>query len=95
MVVNVSGGYQYIPGNPVGKRIDVFGEFIEEILPSIPIVALKPAMYKEIIRLIKEQRLDFDDAYQFALAKSYGFKIATMDKDFRKVHNEVEIEFLK
>ena len=38
--------------------------------------------------------LDFDDAYQFTLAKTNDLKIKTMDKDFRNVKNEVEIEFL-
>jgi len=34
--------------------------------------------------------LDFDDAYQYGIAKHYGLKLATMDADFRKV-KDIEI----
>jgi len=34
--------------------------------------------------------LDFDDAYQYSVAKYYGLKIVTMNKDFEKI-KDVEI----
>jgi predicted nucleic acid-binding protein len=39
-------------------------------------------------------KLDFDDAYQFNIAKEHDLKIVTMDKDFKKVENEIEVVFL-
>ncbi len=76
------------------KQPEVFGDFTAEVLPSLPVMTLKPEMYREIIRLNKKKRLDFDDASQTALAKNHGFKIVTLDKDFRKVQGEIEVEFL-
>ena len=43
--------------------------------------------------LKKSLDLDFDDAYQYSVAKYYGLKIVTMDKDFEKI-KDVEIIFL-
>ena len=36
--------------------------------------------------------LDFDDAYQYSVAKYYGLKIVTMDRDFEKIK---DLEILK
>ena len=37
--------------------------------------------------------LDFDDMYQYTIAKHFDFQIVTMDKDFKKVQDR-EIMFL-
>jgi len=34
--------------------------------------------------------LDFDDAYQYNMAKYYGLKVVTMDRDFQKI-KDIEI----
>jgi len=51
-------------------------------------------MYKEIIEFRKTMNLDFDDAYQYGVAKHFGLKIVTMDRDFEKM-KDVEVEFLQ
>lgn len=38
-------------------------------------------------------KLDFDDAYQYSLAKLYNFKIVSMDKDFLKISDIEVINF--
>ena len=35
--------------------------------------------------------LDFDDAYQFQVARDYELSIVTMDKDFNRARDELEI----
>ncbi len=35
--------------------------------------------------------LDFDDAYQFQVARDYELAIVTMDKDFNRARDELEI----
>jgi predicted nucleic acid-binding protein len=35
--------------------------------------------------------LDFDDAYQYEIAKEYNFIIVTMDLHFDKVKKEIKI----
>ncbi len=36
--------------------------------------------------------LDFDVAYQYSIAKYYGLKIVTMDKDFERI-KDIEVMF--
>jgi len=35
----------------------------------------------------------FDDLYQYKVAKEHGLKIVTMDRDFEKVNEEIEVVF--
>ncbi len=49
--------------------------------------------YNEVVLARKKLNLDFDDAYQYAVAKHYGLNIVTMDKDFAKV-TDVEVIFI-
>ncbi len=51
-----------------GKE-DVFQKFIEDVLPNITLLSLPEGMYKEIIEFRKVMNLDFDDAYQYGVAK--------------------------
>ena len=37
---------------------------------------------------------DFDDAYQLAVAKTFGLRIVTLDAHFRVLHDEVEVLLL-
>lgn len=45
--------------------------------------AIGVAQLKKLAR--KKLNFDFDDAYQYAVAKHYGLKIVTMDRDFARV----------
>jgi len=45
------------------------------------------------VNVRKSLNLDFDDAYQYSMAKYYGLKVVTMDKDFERI-KDVEIVFL-
>lgn len=49
--------------------------------------------YSEVIENKKKLKLDFDDAYQYTVAKYFDLKIVTMDKDFKKV-KDIEVLFL-
>ena len=75
-----------------GKR-DVLEKFIEDILPYIRLVSLPIELYSEIAATGNKLQLDFDDAYQYCIARYYGLRIVTMDNDFRSVE-DVEILFL-
>ena len=62
-------------------------------MPNVKLLSLPMEKYIEIINVKKSLNLDFDDAYQYSVAKYYGLKIVTMDKDFEKI-KDVEIIFL-
>ena len=75
-----------------GKE-DVFERFLDDIMPNVTLVSLPTSRYEEIIIAGKNLNFDFDDAYQFNVAKYYGLKIVTMDADFRKAR-DLDVIFL-
>ncbi len=72
---------------------DIFRKFVEDVVPNTKLLSLPIGQYGEVISAGRNLNLDFDDAYQYNMAKYYGLRLATMDKDFEKI-NDVEILFL-
>ena len=75
-----------------GKE-EVFQKFVEDIMPNIKLLSLPMEQYKEVVNVRKSLNLDFDDAYQYSVAKYYGLKVVTMDRDFERIE-DLEILFL-
>jgi predicted nucleic acid-binding protein len=75
-----------------GKEV-IFQKFVEDVIPNTKLLSLPIELYIEVINARKSLNLDFDDAYLYSMAKYYGLKLVTMDKDF-KVIKDVEILFL-
>ena len=75
-----------------GKE-EIFQRFVEDVVPNTKLLSLPMELYREIVNVSKSLNLDFDDAYQYSIAKYYGLKVATMDKDFERI-KDVEIVFL-
>jgi len=64
-----------------------FREFLtfvnEDIIASgIHVLSLAPDDFSKITDAAGKFHLDFDDAYQYALAERYGLAIVSFDKDF-------------
>lgn len=49
-------------------------------------MSVYPKDMKKVIEVIKEYNLDFDDAYQYFLAKNYNLILVSFDKDFDKTN---------
>lgn len=64
---------------------DLFLKFLNDTLPKVNLTSLPKEQYKEVLANRKKQKLDFDDAYQYSVCKYYGFKLATMDQDFKSI----------
>lgn len=75
------------------KAIEVLRKFLADSFPAIRIVTLPTNAYESLIDASQKFKLDFDDAYQHALAKNFSLKIATMDQDFKRV-DDLDIIFL-
>ncbi len=75
------------------KRFKDFNEFVSEVLSYIKIVSLPKEKLENISIAVKEKGFDFDDSYQYQVAKEYGLKIVTLDRDFRFLSSE-EVLFL-
>ncbi|WP_297466377.1 PIN domain-containing protein [Thermococcus sp.] len=67
------------------KRPEVFLEFIQDVLPNVEVIALPESEYERVVEFHLKYGLDFDDAYQCAVALSKGLTIVTMDEDFRRL----------
>jgi len=62
-------------------------------MPNTKLLSLPADRYKDVVKAQKEFGLDFDDAYQYGIAKSYGLKPVTMDDDFKRI-TDIEVIFL-
>ena len=63
------------------NKEDVFVKFCEDMC-SIPIIGLSMDEMTMVSKAKKRYGLDFDDAYQYTIAKLRQLSIKTMDRDF-------------
>ncbi len=75
------------------RKEDIFQNFVEDIIPSIKLLSLPRELYRKIAHVRTSLNLDFDDAYQYSMAKYYRLELVTMDKDFERIE-DVEVLFL-
>lgn len=75
-----------------GKE-DIFQKFVEDFILTTELLSLPIDLYKWIASVRKKFNLDFDDAYQYSIAKYYDLKLVTMDKDFERV-KDLDILFI-
>jgi len=75
-----------------GKE-DIFQKFVEDIIPNTKLLSLPMELYREVVNVRKSLNLDFDDAYQYSIAKYRGLKVVTMDRDFERIKG-VDVLFL-
>ena len=76
------------------KRPELFNEFAADTLPQFTILSLSETGYAQLAEVNARHGLDFDDAYQFAVARENNLTIATQDKDFQRVRNLVDVRLL-
>ena len=73
------------------KRPDLFDKFVADTLPQFTILSLSETGYSKLTEVNSRHGLDFDDAYQFSVARENSLAIATQDKDFQRVRHVVEV----
>ena len=76
------------------KRPELFSRFAADTLPQLTILSLSEAGYSKLTEANARYALDFDDAYQFSVARENNLAIATQDKDFQRVRNVVSVRLL-
>ena len=69
----------------------VFNDFFEDIFENTHIISLPKESYVKLPEIKQRFNLDFDDAYQFQVARDLKLAIVTMDKDFNRVRGEIEV----
>ncbi len=76
------------------KRMGLFDRFAADTLPQLTILALSEIGYSQLTDVNTRHGLDFDDAYQFAVATENNLAIATQDNDFQRVRNLLDVRLL-
>jgi predicted nucleic acid-binding protein len=68
------------------KKEKVFVEFVDDVIikGSVSCKGLDAEEYSECVECIKKFKLDFDDAYQYIVAKKHGARIVGFDADFKR-----------
>jgi len=76
------------------KKNELYKIFVNDVLPKVELVTLQSKDYYKVADLANQFNLDFDDAYQVAVAKSLNLSISTMDNDFSRVDQFCKINFI-
>ncbi len=76
------------------KKFQIFNNFLADIIPHSAILSLPKDKYSDLNLIAEKYSLDFDDSYQVILAKEKNLEILTMDKNFKKVKDEIKVKFL-
>lgn len=71
--------------------------FVKDVIieTGITVIGLDPEDVLALAEVSKNFRLDFDDAYQYAVAQKYGLKIMSFDADFDRTEKGRKIPELK
>jgi len=66
------------------KLFDVFVRFVEDLIITggIKLLRLSVEDTKKLAEVSQRFGLDFDDAYQYAVAERYGLTVVSFDSDF-------------
>lgn len=75
------------------EKENIFEKFIQDVLPNVNLLSLPADLYSKVVSVKRNFGLDFDDSYQYCLAKYFSLKIVTLDNDFKKT-DDADIIFL-
>lgn len=66
------------------KKTPLWLRFVHDIFQegAVRLARLEPGDMTELVSLIIEYQLDFDDAYQYLTAIKYGLALISFDSDF-------------
>jgi predicted nucleic acid-binding protein len=66
------------------KATDALTAFVQDVFVDggVNIASLRPTDTRAVLQAMNGFRLDYDDAYQYVVAKSFGFRFVSFDKDF-------------
>ena len=65
------------------KNLTLFTSFLEDmVVDGISILSLAPEDLRTLEQPVNQFNLDFDDAYQYAVAEKYNLQLISFDQDF-------------
>lgn len=70
-------------------NFELFISFLEDVVvDGIGVLSLEPENLKILDQIVQRFGLDFDDAYQYAVADKYALQLVSFDKDFDQTDRE-------
>ena len=75
------------------KLFTDYQNFYQSISKSLSIRSLPFNQNSKLVEAAEKFNLDFDDPYQYCVAKYYNATIVTMDNDFKKI-DDIKVLFL-
>jgi predicted nucleic acid-binding protein len=75
------------------KKYNILKDFYSDIISKIQVLNLPKSVFVHLIDNSIKIGLDFDDMYQYSVAKYFNLEIVTMDTDFKKV-SDLKVIFL-
>ena len=79
------------------KNFALFLSFLEDIvIDGVGILSLHSEELKTLEQPLQKFNLDFDDAYQYAIAEKYGLQLISFDTDFDRtdINRKVPVDVL-
>jgi hypothetical protein len=72
------------------QAFDAFLRMVDDLLLTggVTLVRLGPENMDEVVRAAQSFRLDFDDAYQYAVATKHDLTIVSFDSDFDRTEQQ-------
>ncbi len=66
------------------NRTEGLLQFVKDVFvdSAAVLIHLEPDDFPHIVQVIKQYRLDFDDAYQYVAAEKYNLILISFDSDF-------------
>lgn len=66
------------------KKHQAYRDFLEEMIrdDGLVVLSIESEELEKVITIAEKYRLDFDDAYQYALAEKHNLTLVSFDKDF-------------
>ena len=74
-------------------KYEAYSRFILDVLSKIELISLPKNEYDLVSQISNRYNLDFDDAYQTAIADFSGLQIVTLDNDFKKLAEVYDVFF--
>lgn len=75
------------------NKPNAYKKFIHDVIPLIALVTLRLTSYSYLFQGRSTYNFDFDDDYQYAVAKDRGLILKTQDQHFNPV-TDIDVEFI-
>ena len=77
------------------KRQDLYKNFFHDLAPRLHVLSLPVESYDTLLDYHQRFNLDFDDAYQACTAGLFGLNLITLDSDFARMKETIEVSILR